>query len=244
MHVVRPPCIVPRRYVPSRHADSSRPMARGPKKLCAMKAHFSFMKFIVGTKKGMTQVFDAEGRVHPVTVVSTPKVTVTQIKNSDTDGYAAVQVGYGTHKESRVRKPQRAKGLFRGFKEFRVSDVSTFAVGNVIDASIFAEGEKVSVSAVSKGKGFQGVVKRHGFHGGPRTHGQKHSEREPGSIGGGPGRAGGRVVKGMRMAGRMGGDRVTVKNLTVIKVDPENGEMFIEGAIPGRPGTLVEVYSK
>jgi large subunit ribosomal protein L3 len=202
------------------------------------------MKFIVGTKKGMTQVFDADGRVHPVTVVVAPKVTVTQVKAKDTDGYVAVQIGYGVRKESRVRKPQRTKGLFRGFKEFRVSDASTFSVGSVIDASIFSEGETVSVSAISKGKGFQGVVKRHGFSGGPRTHGQKHSEREAGSIGGGPGRAGGRVVKGMRMAGRMGGERVTVKNLKVIKVDSETGEMMIEGAIPGRPGTVVEVYSK
>lgn len=202
------------------------------------------MKFIVGTKRGMTQVFDAAGRVHPVTVVAAPKITVTQVKTQDTDGYAAVQIGFGDQKESRIRKPQRAKGMFRGLKEFRVSDVSSFSVGGVMDASIFAEGDIVTVSAVSKGKGFQGVVKRHGFSGGPRTHGQKHSEREPGSIGGGPGRAGGRVVKGMRMAGRMGGDRVTVQNLTVVKVDTEKGELFIRGAIPGRPGTLVEIYTK
>lgn len=202
------------------------------------------MKFIIGTKRGMTQVFDASGRVHPVTVVAAPKIIVTQVKTPDTDGYTAVQVGYGDQKESRISKPQRAKGMFKGLKEFRVPDVSSFSVGGVIDASVFAEGDTVTVSAVSKGKGFQGVVKRHGFHGGPRTHGQKHSEREPGSIGGGPGRAGGRVVKGMRMAGRMGGDRVTVQNLTVIKVDSEKGELLIEGAIPGRPGTLVEVYTK
>lgn len=203
-----------------------------------------FMKFIIGTKQGMTQVFDADGRVHPVTVLSIPKVMVTQVKANDTDGYVAVQVGYGDQKEHRVRKPQRTKGLFKGFKEFRVDDASAFSVGGEINASVFAEGDTVSVSAVSKGKGFQGVVKRHGFAGGPRTHGQKHSEREPGSIGGGPGRAGGRVVKGMRMAGRMGGDRVTVKNLTVIKVDSQKGQLFIEGAIPGRSGSLVEVYSK
>ncbi len=117
-------------------------------------------------------------------------------------------------------------------------------MGSAIDASVFTEGEKVTVSAISKGKGFQGVVKRYGFKGGPRSHGQKHSERERGSSGGGPGRAGGRVVKGMRMAGRMGGDRITVSNLKVVRVDAERGEMFIEGAVPGRAGTTVEIVSK
>lgn len=199
------------------------------------------MKFIVGTKKGMTQVFDADGTVHPVTVVSAPKVTVTQIKSPDSDGYTAVQVGYGEQKESRIRKPQRPKGLFRGLKEFRMENASAFSVGGDIDASVFHEGDSVSVSAISKGKGFQGVVKRYGFKGGPRSHGQKHSERERGSSGGGPGRAGGRVVKGMRMAGRMGGNRVTVQNLTVVRVDAEKGELFIEGAVPGRRGTVVEI---
>ena len=200
------------------------------------------MKFIVGTKKGMTQVFDAEGRVHPVTIVSAPKVTVTQVKGKDTDGYTAVQVGYGVQKESRIKKPQRAKGLFRGLKEFRFDGAEKLEMGAAIEASVFAEGDTISVSAVSKGKGFQGVVKRYGFKGGPRSHGQKHSERERGSSGGGPGRAGGRVVKGMRMAGRMGGDRLTVSNLKVVRV--EGDEIFIEGAVPGRRGTLVEIRSK
>lgn len=202
------------------------------------------MKFIVGTKQGMTQVFDQDGKVHPVTLVDAPKITVTQVKTVDTDGYTAVQIGHGVQKEHRVNKPQRAKGLFKGFKEFRLDDVSAFAVGNTIDANVFQAGDTVTVSAVSKGKGFQGVVKRYGFHGGPRSHGQKHSERERGSSGGGPGRAGGRVVKGMRMAGRMGGDVVTVKNLKVIAVDAEKGQLLIEGAVPGRRGTVVEVYAK
>ncbi len=115
-------------------------------------------------------------------------------------------------------------------------------VGDVPDTNEaeLTEGETVTVSGISKGKGFQGVVKRHGFHGGRRSHGQKHSEREPGSIGGG-GRAGGRVVKGMRMAGRMGGDRVTVKNLKVVKIVPESREIYIKGAIPGRRGTKIEI---
>ncbi|MBY0539479.1 50S ribosomal protein L3 [Patescibacteria group bacterium] len=202
------------------------------------------MKFILGTKKGMTQVFDADGVVHPVTVLVLQKTVVTQVKSKETDGYTAVQVGYGEQKEFRINKAQKPKGNVRGLKEFRMDDVSAFAVGNEVLATDFKEGEKVQVSAISKGKGFQGVVKRHGFAGGPRTHGQKHSERERGSSGGGPGRAGGRVVKGMKMAGRMGGDRITVPNLTVIRVDVEKGELLIEGAVPGRRGTLVEIVSK
>ena len=133
---------------------------------------------------------------------------------------------------------------FKGFKEFRGADASAHASGAVIDVSVFVEGDVVTVSGITKGKGFQGVVKRHGFAGGPRSHGQKHSEREAGSIGGGPGRAGGRVVRGMRMAGRMGGDRVTVPNLTVLKIDAENNEMYVSGAVPGRPGTLLEIIQK
>ena len=191
----------------------------------------------------MTQVFDAEGVVYPVTVIAAPKVTVTQVKTMEKDGYEAVQVGFGVRKEKNVHKAQRAKGLFAGFKEFRFDGAQAMETNGTLDVASFAEGDTVTVSAVSKGKGFQGVVKRHGFHGGPRTHGQKHSEREAGSIGGGPGRAGGRVVKGMRMAGRMGGDRVTVKNLRVVRVDTEKGEIFIKGAVPGRPGTSVEIVS-
>ena len=119
--------------------------------------------------------------------------------------------------------------------------LSTDSQGLTLES--FVEGEIVTVSGTSKGKGFQGVVKRHGFTGGPRSHGQKHSEREPGSIGGG-GRAGGRVIKGMRMAGRMGGERVTVKNLKIIKILPETREIFIRGAIPGRRGSVVEIKAK
>ena len=111
----------------------------------------------------------------------------------------------------------------------------------MLDLTQFVVGDKVTVIAVSKGKGFAGVVKRHGFHGGPRSHGQKHSERAPGSIGGGGGRAGGRVAKGMRMAGRLGSDRVSVRNLSILQIVPETGELVISGAIPGKPGTMVEV---
>jgi large subunit ribosomal protein L3 len=195
-------------------------------------------KFIVGTKQEMTQVFTEDGRVHPATVLAVSPLTVTQLKSKDKDGYNAVQFGYGSKKEDRVHKAQKAKGTFTHYIELRTDDV--LDVSNTIDASAFAEGDTVEVSGITKAKGFQGVVKRHGFHGGRRTHGQKHSEREPGSIGGG-GRAGGRVVKGMRMAGRMGGDRVTVKNLKVLQVDTENGFIVVSGAIPGRRGTVIEV---
>ena len=198
----------------------------------------SFMKFFIGTKEGMTQVFDQEGRVHPVTIVSGIKNAVTQVKTADKDGYAAVQIGFGEKADKNINKPQKAKGVFAGYKEFKAEGLEA---GAAIEPTVFAEGETVTVSAISKGKGFQGVVKRHGFGGGRRTHGQKHSEREPGSIGGGAGRAGGRVVKGMRMGGRMGGDRVTVKNLHIVKVDAARGQIFIRGAVPGRRGTYVEI---
>jgi len=201
-----------------------------------------FMKFVLGTKQQMTQVFDNKGRVYPATILSVSPLTVTQVKTADTkDGYAAVQVGTGVQKEKNINKAQRAKGTHRTLKEFRVADAGGLEMGATIDASVFSEGDVVEVSAISKGKGFQGVVKRHGFAGGRRTHGQKHSEREPGSIG-----AGGvqRVFKGLRMAGRMGGDRVTVKNLKVLQVNSTDGTLVISGAIPGRRGTLVEVRGK
>lgn len=201
------------------------------------------MKFIVGTKVNMTQIFDEDGRVHPVTVISAAPNVVTQVKSVSTkDGYSATQVGYGERNKKNINKPAKGHfkelGNFVGTKEFKAE--GEFKVGDKIDLSTFNPGDKVSVSAISKGKGFQGVVKRHGFHGGPRSHGQKHSEHEPGSIGGG-GRAGGRVAKGMRMAGRMGGEKITTKGLTVIKVSPETNELFIRGAVPGRRGTVVEV---
>jgi len=188
----------------------------------------------------MTQVFSDEGKVFPATVLSVPQVKVTQLKTDEKDGYAAVQVGYGTRKEKNVHKAQKTKGLFAGFREFKESDMSGYEQGKSLDVSVFNEGDTVEVSAISKGKGFQGVVKRHGFHGGPRSHGQKHSEREPGSIGAtGPQR----VFKGTKMGGRMGGDRVTVKNLKVLQIDKENGLLVISGAIPGRRGTVIEIRS-
>ena len=201
------------------------------------------MKFILGTKVNMTQIFDDKGVVHPVTTLKVGPLTVTAVKTVATDGYNAVQVGFGTRAEKNVTKAVRGqmKGInYMYLREFRTEGEPTFKVGDVIDLSTFSVGDSVTVTSISKGKGFQGVVKRHGFGGSPRSHGQKHSEREPGSIGGG-GRDGGRVAKGKRMAGRMGSDRITSKGLTVVSVNKDNGEIFIRGAVPGRRGTLVEI---
>ncbi len=191
----------------------------------------------------MTQVFDEKGVVTPVTVLSAGPMVVTQVKDTQKDGYQALQVGFGQKKEKNISKSLKGhfagRGVFAHVKELRVKGEETLPeLGATLDVSVFAPGDVVEVSSTSKGKGFQGVVKRHGFKGGRRTHGQKHSEREPGSIGGGLRT---RVPKGMRMAGRMGGDRVTVKNLRVIQVSVPENQILISGAIPGRKGTLVEI---
>lgn len=190
----------------------------------------------------MTQVFDATGVVSAATIITASPMTVSQVKTTESDGYQALQFAIGTRRESRLSKP--VKGHLKDIAPARfIREVRTEEAmerGAKADVTMFNAGDVVEVSATSKGKGFQGVVKRHGFHGGPRSHGQKNKERAPGSIGGG-GRAGGRVVKGMRMAGRMGGDRITIKNLRVLKVDSETNTLFISGAVPGRPGTLVEI---
>lgn len=201
------------------------------------------MKFILGTKGEMTQYFTEDGRVYPATIVNAGPITVTQIKNAEVDGYNAVQYGFGNRNEKNLSKAVlgHTKGVtFRTLKEFRLDENPTNNVGEAITVDAFSVGDKIVVSGVSKGKGFQGVVKRHGFEGGRRSHGQKHSEREPGSIGGGL-RA--RVPKGMRMAGRMGGDRITVKNLEILAIDNKANQFIIKGAIPGRPGTLLEIVA-
>jgi len=204
------------------------------------------MKFILGTKENMAEYFSEAGVVIPVTIVSVAPITVTRVFSKDKDGYDSVQVGYGLQKKERVTKGAAGamKGAFyKTLKEFRLkpSDKIEVKEGDSIDVSTFTPGDTISISSISKGKGFQGVVKRHGFSGGPRTHGQKHSEREPGSIGGGLRT---HVPKGMRMAGRMGSDRITQKNLEVVLVDKENNLMLIKGAIAGRRGTLVEIISR
>lgn len=199
------------------------------------------MKFILGTKQNMTRIFDTNGSMTPATLVLAGPITITQVKTKEKDGYQAVQAGFGERKMKNINKPQRNLGAVRYLREFAIDNPEEAKKGDKITVEIFQEGDNVTVSGISKGKGFQGVVKRHGFHGGPRTHGQKHSEREPGSIGAtGPQR----VFKGTRMAGRMGADRITVKGLKVMKVDKEKNQMLISGAIPGRKGTLLEIYAK
>ncbi|MFA7216469.1 MAG: 50S ribosomal protein L3 [Candidatus Paceibacterota bacterium] len=201
------------------------------------------MKFILGIKQNMTQVFDESGVVHPATVVKTGDMVVTQIKTVEKDGYSAIQVGFGERKEKNINKPLKGQmkgGSYMYLFEIPVEEGKVYNIGDTIDASSLKAGDMVTISSISKGKGFQGVVKRHGFHGGPRSHGQKHSEREAGSIGG-AGRDGGRVAKGKRMAGRMGSDRITTKSLTIVSINPETKEVFIRGAIAGRRGTVVEI---
>lgn len=195
----------------------------------------------------MTQMFADDGTVSPVTVIEAVPSKVTQVKSLEKDGYLAVQVGYGARKSKNISKSVKGHtkdvGDFQTLREFKLDSNEVPARGDEITVDTFTEGDIVEVSGVSKGKGFQGVVKRHGFKGGPRSHGQKHSEREPGSISGGT-REGGRVPKGMRMAGRTGGDRVTVKGLKIISIDKENNKIMIKGAVPGRRGTILEIRSK
>ena len=203
-------------------------------------------KFILGTKEQMTQYFTEEGKAIPVTVVTVSPLTVTQVKTTDTDGYEAVQYGAGVRNEKNINKPQLSAwkdlGAFKTVKEFRLDAPSDLKKGDVVNpADVLEVGQAITVTGTSKGKGFQGVVKRHNFAGGRRSHGQKHSEREPGSIGStGPQR----VFKGTRMAGRMGSDRVSVKNLEVVAMDPEKNVVFIKGAVPGRRGTLLEIVTQ
>jgi len=201
------------------------------------------MKALLGEKVNMSQIFDDVGNVIPVTLIRVWPNVVLQARTKEKDGYGAVQVGMGARRPKNINKAQKGHfedlGNFRFVKEFRTDD--TLERGAKLDVSVFAEGDMVKVSGISKGKGFQGVMKRHGFHGAPATHGTKHAHREPGSIGGSGGRAGGRVAKGIRMAGRMGGDRVTVQNLKIAKIDVDTNMLAIKGAVPGRRGTLLEI---
>lgn len=201
------------------------------------------MKFILAKKEKMTRVFGDDGIARAATILKADPIMVTAVKAKDgKDGYSAIQFGFGARNPKNVSKAVlgHAKGNgYEALREFRTEESAE--VGSTVDASVFAVGDVVRVSGITKGKGFAGVVKRHGFHGGARSHGQKHSEREAGSIGGSGGRAGGRVAKGIRMAGRMGADRVTVTNLKVLAVDPKAGELVVSGAVPGRRGTILEV---
>jgi len=197
------------------------------------------MKFILGSKLGMTQMFDKDGKVVPVTLVVAGPCVVTQIKNKEKDGYESVQVGLNKIiKANKIKKPL-AKKPFRFLREFRTA--GEYKAGDNIDVSVFQEGDIVKVAGVSKGKGFQGAVKRWGFHGRKATHGVKHEHRTVGSIGASfPAR----IIKGKKMPGRMGADRVTVKNLKIMKVDKDNNLLVIKGAVPGKLGILLEISDK
>jgi large subunit ribosomal protein L3 len=219
------------------------------------------LKGIIGKKVGMTQVFSERGEVVPVTVIEAGPCTITQIRTEDRDGYRAVQLGFEETRPKRLTKAERGhlgievgkarqaqmgssirpKKLppLRHLREIRTKDIEGLEVGQKVDVSIFQPGERVDVIGTSKGKGFAGVVKRHGFGGGPVTHGQSDRLRAPGSIGSGT--TPGRVVKGLRMAGHMGTDRVTVHNLQVVQVDPERNLLLVRGAVPGASGGLLIV---
>jgi large subunit ribosomal protein L3 len=197
---------------------------------------------LIGKKLGMSQIFDETGLAHPVTVLEVGPCVVTQVKTEENDGYSAVQLGFGLSK--RLNMPERGHRARSGFssktlREVRAEDASEFTVGQVLKADVFEPGELVDVTGTSKGRGFQGTVKRHGFRGGPRTHGQSDRLRAPGSIGSSA--TPGRVFKGLKMAGRMGGDRVTVQNLKVLRVDPERNLLLVEGSVPGANDGLVMV---
>ena len=193
------------------------------------------MPYILGKKIEMTQVFE-NGKVVPVTLVATEPCVITQIKTKEIDGYEAVQLGLEKKKAIRVKKSEKGKE-YKYLKEFKVQSAK-LKVGEKIDVSIFKEGDKVRVSGISKGKGFQGAVKRWGFHGRNATHGVKHEHRTLGSVGS---TDAARVFPGKKMPGRMGGDRVSVKNLMIMKIDVENNILAIKGAMPGRRGTLLEI---
>ncbi len=198
------------------------------------------MKFILGLKIGMSQIFDEKGNKVPVTLIEAGPSQITQIKTKKKDGYQSVQFGF-IIKKKRIKKTEKGKE-FKHIREYKIQDtkykIQDIKLGDKIDVSIFQEGDIVKVSGISKGKGFQGVVKRWGFAGRGASHGVKHEARTPGSIGTSFPE---RVIKGKKMPGRMGGERVTVKNLKVIKVDAENNLLVVKGAVPGRKGTLLEI---
>ena len=202
-------------------------------------------KAILGTKLGMLQIFDDAGRVVPVTVVKAGPCIVTQKKTMENDGYEAIQVGYIPAKDKRLTKPlkghfaKQGVSAMRHLREFRLEDISPYELGNEIKADIFAAGDKVDVSGVSKGKGFQGSIKRHGFSRGPMQHGSKYHRRN-GSLGAkGPAR----VFPGRKGPGRMGGDAITIQGLHVVRVDADKDLILIKGAIPGAKKAVVLIQN-
>jgi large subunit ribosomal protein L3 len=203
------------------------------------------MKGILGRKLGMTQIFGDDGAVIPVTIIEAGPCYVTQKKTVESDGYDAIQLGFGDVRQKSVNKPRQGHlnksqvPLVKYLQEVEIDNVDSYEAGQTINASIFELGDFVDVIGTSKGKGFAGVVKRHNFSGGPKTHGQSDRWRSGGSIGAGT--TPGRVFKGTRMAGRMGNDRVTIQNLKVALVDPEKNLIAVRGAVPGARNGLVVV---
>ena len=195
---------------------------------------------VIGRKVGMTSVFAEDGTMVPVSVVEIEPNTVTALRTAETDGYTAVQLGTGTQKKLTRPRAGQLKGLppVKHTREFRLDDLSGYSIGQKLDVSLFAEGEEVDVTGTSKGKGFSGTIKRHGFRRGPETHGSD-SHRQPGSIGAGT--YPGKVFKGTAMAGRMGNDRVTVKKLTIVRSDATRNLLLIRGPVPGARNALLEV---
>ena len=195
----------------------------------------------LGKKIGMTQIFREDGRVVPVTVIQAGPCVVTQVKTKETDGYEAVQLGFGDVK--RRNKPEsghlKSSRLSRYLREVATDDTSEFEIGQAIGVDIFEAGEKVDVIGTSKGRGFAGVMKRWNFGGGPRTHGQSDRARAPGSIGGGT--TPGKVYKGLKMGGHMGNRRITVKGLEIIEIDTERNLLLVKGGIPGATNSLVQI---
>jgi large subunit ribosomal protein L3 len=196
---------------------------------------------LIGRKLGMTQMFDESGVVHPVTVIECGPNVITQVKSTDSDGYEAVQLGFGIDK--RLTKPEQGHRKSSGYmsrtlREVKADDVSEYEVGQVLKADTFNTGELVDITGTSKGRGFQGGVKRHGFAGGSKTHGQSDRWRAPGSIGSSA--TPGRVFKGLKMAGHMGVDKVTVQNLKVLRVDVDRNILLVQGSVPGpNNGTVI-----
>ena len=202
-------------------------------------------KGIIGKKIGMTQIFDEKGLVIPVTVIEAGPCVVAQVKTSETDGYNAIQLGFGDIKEKHINKPR--KGHFekskltakKHLREFRLEDISNFKVGDEVKANIFEAGEKVDIQGISKGKGFQGVIKRHGQHRGPMGHGSMY--HRPGSMGATS--TPGRVFKGKKLPGHMGSVTVTIQNLDVIAVDMDKNVILVKGSVPGTKGAILKIKS-
>ena len=201
-------------------------------------------KAIIGKKIGMTQIFDETGKVIPVTVIEAGPCVVAQVKTVETDGYDAIQLGYGDVKESKVNKPVKghfAKGsvtLKKHLREFRVDSVEGYKVGDEVKADTFAAGDKIDVQGTSKGKGFQGVIKRHGQSRGPMGHGSMY-HRRPGSMG--PTSTPGRVFKGKKLPGHMGVQTITIQNLDVVRVDMDKNVILVKGSVPGAKGAILKI---